>query len=177
MNDSAMEKRKALFLDRDGIINEDVRYAHTPEQIRFCDGIFDLCHVAITKGYLLIVITNQAGIAKGYFSEDAVQSLHRWITEQFASRGIVITAFYYCPYHAKGTVPGYIVDSDCRKPKPGMFLQAAADYSIDFSKSLMVGDKASDRIQLPELRSVIVKSGYTPETYNVESIRAVIDLL
>ena len=168
---------KALFLDRDGIINEDVGYAHKPDQIRFCRGIFRLCRAALEKGYLLIVITNQAGVAKGHYKEKDVQDLHHWISGQFSLRNIAITAFYYCPYHINGTVPEYRTDSDCRKPKPGMFIKAAADHSIDLSKSLMVGDKASDRIDLPELRSIIVKSNYTTEGYDVTSIREVIKLL
>ncbi|MBN1307238.1 MAG: HAD family hydrolase [Chitinispirillaceae bacterium] len=172
-----MRKNRALFLDRDGIINEDLRYVHKPEQIRFCDGVFDLCGAAVGKGYLLVVVTNQAGVAKGQFSEADVRVLHQWITEQFAARGITLTAFYYCPYHENGTIPHYRKDSDCRKPKPGMFTTAAADHNIDLSASLMVGDKSSDRILLPELRCIIVKSVYTTFGYDVASIREVIPLL
>jgi D-glycero-D-manno-heptose 1,7-bisphosphate phosphatase len=172
-----MEKNKALFLDRDGVVNEDVRYAHKPEQIRFCDGIFDLCEAALAKGYLLVVVTNQAGIAKGHFTEEEVRNIHQWIADRFASRGIRLTAFYYCPFHANGSVPEYRKDSACRKPKPGMFLEAAADHNIDLSASLMVGDKVSDRIELPGLRCIIVKSAYTTSGYDVASIREVIPLL
>jgi D-glycero-D-manno-heptose 1,7-bisphosphate phosphatase len=170
-------KRNALFLDRDGIINEDVRYAHRPDQIRFCNGIFDLCRAALDKGYLLIVVTNQAGVAKGHFTEEHVQVLHRWMADQFEQHGIHITAFYYCPYHANGSIPEYRRDSDWRKPKPGMLLQAAADHGINLQSSIMVGDKKSDRIELPGLRSIIVKSVYTPEGYDVETIAGVIPLL
>ncbi len=172
-----MQKNKALFIDRDGIVNEDVRYAHKPEQIRFCPGIFELCKSALVKGYLLIIVTNQAGVAKGYFTEEDVQALHRWMSAQFAARGITITAFYYCPYHADGILPHYRKDADCRKPKPGMFIKAAADHNIDFAASLMVGDKVSDRILIPELRSLIVKSNYTTEGYDVESLIDVIQFL
>jgi len=168
---------RALFLDRDGIINEDVRYAHRPDQIRFCDGIFELCHAAQSKGYLLIVVTNQAGVAKGHFSEEDVLKLHNWMSEQFARQGILITAFYYCPFHVQGSVPQYSLDSDCRKPAPGMFIKAAADHRIDVGSSLMVGDKNSDRIHLAGLRCIIVKSDYVSEGYDVASIRDVIALL
>lgn len=172
-----MQKNKALFLDRDGIINEDVRYVHKPGQIRFCNGVFDLCKAAVEKGYLLVVVTNQAGVAKGHFSEGDVRVLHQWMTEQFAAKGITLTAIYYCPYHENGTIPEYRKDSDCRKPKPGMFIKAAADHNIDLSASLMVGDKTSDRILLPELKCIIVKSVYTTAGYDVTSIMDVIPLL
>jgi D-glycero-D-manno-heptose 1,7-bisphosphate phosphatase len=174
---SIVEKNKALFLDRDGVINEDVRYAHRPGQIRFCEGIFDLCKAALAKGYLLVVVTNQAGVAKGHFTEAEVRNLHRWIADRFAAKGIRFTAFYYCPFHADGSVPEYRKESECRKPKPGMFVAAAAEHDIDLSASLMIGDKPSDRIELPGLRCIIVKSAYTPEGYDVPTIRDVIPLL
>lgn len=177
VNVVSAKKNKALFLDRDGIINEDVRYAHTPEQIRFCNGIFDLCRVARDKGYLIIVVTNQAGVAKGHFSEEQVRVLHAWMAKQFADRGVPVTAFYYCPYHKEGSIERYRQDSECRKPKPGMFIQASTEHGIDLSRSLMVGDKTSDRIALPELKCVIVKSDYTTEGYDVGSIAEVIPLL
>ena len=172
-----MQRHRALFLDRDGIINEDVHYAHKPDQIRFRDGIFDLCRNARERGYLLLVMTNQAGIAKGHFTEDDVAVLHRWMARQFADRDVPLTAFYYCPYHKEGTVPLYRRDDDCRKPKPGMFLKAAEEHDIDLARSLMVGDKLSDRIELPGLRSVIVKSDYVTEGYDIETIADVIPLL
>ena len=163
-------KKKALFLDRDGIVNEDVRYPYKPEQIVFCEGIFDICREALEKNYLIIIMTNQAGVAKGHFKEDDVLRLHEWMKSQFSDHGIEVTAFYYCPFHKEGIVQEYCKDDDCRKPKPGMFLKASEDFDIDFQRSLMVGDKPSDRIQLPDLKSVIVKSGYTGNDYDVESI-------
>ncbi len=172
-----MEKNKALFLDRDGVVNEDVCYAYKPEQIRFCNGIFDLCKAASVKGYIIIVVTNQAGVAKGYFTEEDVVRLNNWIAAQFASEGILITAFYYCPFHKDGIIDKYRIDSDCRKPKPGMFIKAATEHNIDLSKSIMVGDKPSDRILLPELRCIIIKSKYTPEGYDVSSLIDIIPIL
>lgn len=172
-----MKKSKALFLDRDGVINEDVKYPHLPEHIRFCEGIFALCEAAIAKGYLIIVVTNQAGVAKGYFSENDVILLHKWMSEQFKRKNIEITAFYYCPFHEKGTVEPYAIASEYRKPNPGMFLQAAKEYNIDITKSLMIGDKESDRIKLTGLRSIILKSGYTPEMFDIDSLQNVLPLL
>lgn len=168
---------KALFLDRDGVINVDVRYPYLPEHIRFCDGIFDVCTIAQQRGYMLIVVTNQAGVAKGYYTENDVNKLHEWMWEKFSEKSITITAFYYCPYHEKGTVNPYNVSSECRKPNPGMILQAVREHNIDLSKSIIVGDKQSDRINLPGLRSIIIKSQYATDNYNVKTLYEVITLL
>lgn len=168
---------KALFLDRDGIINIDTAYLHKPEDVVFVDGIFDLCRKAQEKGYLLIIITNQAGIARGYFSEEDVETLHNWLIEEFKKRKIDITAIYYSPYHTDGIVEKYVKDSNCRKPKPGMFLKAAEKYNINFSASIMVGDKPSDRINIDSLRSIILKSQYTDDEYDVTSLMQIISLL
>lgn len=162
--------KKALFLDRDGIINEDSAYPYKPEHIVFCDGIFELCKHAITKGYILVVVTNQAGVAKGYFSEQDVIALHEWIKSEFKIRGVEITAFYFSPYHPDGTVEKYKKETDCRKPAPGMIRQAVKDFGIDLSVSLMIGDKESDRINIEGLKSIIVKSKYTKTGYDIETL-------
>ena len=166
-------KNKALFLDRDGVVNEDAAYPYKPEHIVFIHGIFDLCKKAMDKGYCLVIVTNQAGVAKGYFTEEDVVNLHAWMKDRFSEKGIVIAGFYYCPFHKKATVEKYRADSDCRKPKPGMILKAAEELGIDISRSLMVGDKASDRIELPQLRCITIKSNYLPEGYDVEDLKGV----
>jgi D-glycero-D-manno-heptose 1,7-bisphosphate phosphatase len=166
-------KNKALFLDRDGIINEDREYPHKPEHIVFFPAVFDLCKLAIEKGYLIVVVTNQAGVAKGYFSENDVVSLHEWMSERFRERGIAIAGFYYCPFHENGVIEEYKRVSFCRKPKPGMFLAAAKDLDIDLSRSIMIGDKQSDRIELPELKCYIVKSRYSAGNYDYETLEQV----
>jgi D-glycero-D-manno-heptose 1,7-bisphosphate phosphatase len=170
-------KQKALFIDRDGIINEDTGYPYKPEHIKFRPEIFDICRAAQQKGYLLIVLTNQAGVAKGKFPEKDVQALNAWMKEQFKSRGIDIAAFYYCPHHKDGVVPEYARVCNCRKPKPGMVEQVLRDFSIDISGSLVIGDKVSDRIEYPGLKSVIVKSKYTGEKYDVDELDQVINLI
>ncbi|MGB7567271.1 MAG: HAD family hydrolase [Chitinivibrionales bacterium] len=165
--------KKALFLDRDGVINVDKAYPHKPEDIVFNEDVFGLCGKAIEKKYLIVVVTNQAGVAKGYFTEEDVDNLHTWMKEKFRERGIEIAGFYYCPFHKNGIIEKYRRDSDCRKPNPGMFLQAAKDLDISLSRSLMVGDKESDRIKLPGLKCIIIKSAYAPEDYDVENIKDV----
>ena len=164
------QKKKALFLDRDGIINQDREYPHKPEHIEFYPAVFDVCRIAIEKGFIIVVVTNQAGVAKGYFTEEDVLALHEWMSGQFQKRGIVIAGFYYCPFHKNGTIEAYKRESYCRKPKPGLFLNAAKDLNIDLSKSIMIGDKQSDRIELPELKCYIIKSRYTVDNYDFETL-------
>ena len=136
--------RKTLFLDRDGIINVDVHYLHRIEDMRFIQGAIKALKVAVEAGYQLIVITNQSGVARGYYTEDDVQTLHRYMGEQLAATGAPITAFYYCPHHEKGVVPAYTKSCECRKPRPGLVLQAVREHQVDVAHSFMIGDKPSD---------------------------------
>lgn len=136
--------RKALFLDRDGVINVDHGYVHTPEDTEWVSGIFELCARAQRAGYLLVVVTNQAGIARGYYSVGKFLDYTQWIHEQFAAQGTPLTATYYCPHHPDAGVGVLQLDCDCRKPKPGMLLSAGFDLQLDLSASLLVGDKLSD---------------------------------
>ncbi len=161
---------KAIFLDRDGVINEDTEYVHKIEDIVFCDGIVHFCKKARRNDFLLIVVTNQSGIARGYFSEQDVQKLHLWMGEFFERNGVHITDFFYCPYHKKGTIPEYTKDSSCRKPEPGMILKAAEKWNVNIADSFMIGDKPSDRIKHPQLRSLILKSKYSAEDYDFASL-------
>jgi D-glycero-D-manno-heptose 1,7-bisphosphate phosphatase len=171
------QKKKALFLDRDGVINEDSEYPHKPEHIVFKSAVFDLCRAALDKGYVIVVVTNQAGVAKGRFTEADVQSLHRWMAQRFLEKGILVSGFYYCPFHKNAIVEEYKKDSDCRKPGPGMFLSAAKDLDIDLSKSIMVGDKQSDRIDLSELKCYVIKSGYSGDKFDFDDLDKVREIL
>lgn len=135
---------RALFLDRDGVININHGYVHTPEKFDFVDGIFDICRIARAKGYLIIVVTNQAGIGRGYYSEETFLDLTRWMQEQFAREGVEITKVYFCPHHPEHGVGKYKFDSPFRKPAPGMILAAAKEFSVDLSQSVLVGDSESD---------------------------------
>lgn len=131
--------RKALFLDRDGVINVDHGYVHRPEDTEWVHGIFDLCETARERGYLLIVITNQAGIARGYYSAEEFLAYTRWMHEQFAKKGSPLAATYYCPHHED-----YTGECACRKPKPGMILSAISYFNISVKESLLIGDKSTD---------------------------------
>ncbi len=139
-----MNKRQALFLDRDGVINVDHAYVSKKEDFHFIDGIFDLCYKAKQLNYLSFVITNQAGIGRGYYSEQDFLNLTDWMKGVFWSKGIEIDAVYFCPYHYEHGVGEYKKETDCRKPRPGMILQAAREFDIDLSHSLLIGDKISD---------------------------------
>jgi D-glycero-D-manno-heptose 1,7-bisphosphate phosphatase len=135
---------RALFLDRDGVINHDAGYTSSIEKFQFIDGIFDLCRTAKQLGYLIIVVTNQAGIGRGYYSEADFLKLTEWICEHFKAEGAPITEVFYCPYHPEHGVGEYKKDSYDRKPNPGMILRAAEKYKIDLPQSIMIGDKDSD---------------------------------
>ncbi len=135
---------RALFLDRDGVININFGYVHTPEETEWVPGIFDLCRSAILAGYGLVVVTNQAGIARGFYTKAQFVAYTEWMLMQFKERGIDILRVYYCPHHPTAGEGPYRVDCDCRKPRPGMMLAAAQDLGIDLAESVMLGDKGSD---------------------------------
>ena len=137
-------KNKALFLDRDGVINIDHGHVFEISKFQFVDGIFELCKRAQDLGYLLIVVTNQAGIAKGFYSEEQFLELTKWMENEFAKRGINITKTFYCPYHLEAKIEKYRQDSFDRKPNPGMILRAIEEFNIDPQKSLLIGDKETD---------------------------------
>lgn len=136
--------RKALFLDRDGVVNINHGYVHTPEQTDWVPGVFDLCRQARDLGFDCIVVTNQAGIARGYYSEGQFLAYTRWIHEQFASKGVPLLATFYCPHHPTAGVGPWMIECECRKPRPGMFLAAGDLFGLSMRDSVMVGDQPSD---------------------------------
>lgn len=131
--------RKALFLDRDGVINVEKEYLYKISDFEFVDGIIDLVKYFQSLGYLIIVVTNQSGIARGYYTIDQFLELTEWMKKEFSKYGAHIDAVYYCPHHPD--ISGICV---CRKPKPGMLLQAAREFDIDLENSIMIGDKERD---------------------------------
>ncbi len=135
---------RAVFLDRDGVINKDHGYVHLVDDFEYIDGVFDACLALKQMGYKLVVVTNQSGIARGLYSEEQFHSLTEWMDWNFADKGVELDGIYYCPHHAEKGEGDYKVDCDCRKPKPGMLNDAAKFLKIDLSQSVMVGDKAED---------------------------------
>jgi len=130
---------KTLFLDRDGVINIEKHHIFRKEDFEFSQGIFDLCKEYSDAGYLIIVVTNQAGIAKGYYSEADFLQLTAWMIDQFRANGVIISKVYFCPHHPDITGP-----CDCRKPNPGMISQAIKEFDLDIRECVMIGDKESD---------------------------------
>jgi D-glycero-D-manno-heptose 1,7-bisphosphate phosphatase len=135
---------RALFLDRDGVINVERDYVHRIEDFEFLPGIFELCARASALGYLIVVATNQAGIGRGYYTEADFQRLTEWMVGVFRERRIVITRVYHCPYHPTAGVGVYRRECFDRKPNPGMLLKARDELNLDLARSVFIGDKDSD---------------------------------
>lgn len=135
---------KAFFLDRDGVINADHGYVSKPEDFEFLPEVFEACRRIQSAGYLIIIVTNQAGIARGYYSEADFQSLTTWMLARFAEEGVSITDVEYCPHHPTAGMGAYKQACQCRKPEPGMIIRACEKHNIDPGQSVMVGDKPSD---------------------------------
>ncbi len=128
---------KTIFLDRDGVINKEVNYLYKIDDFKFIDGIIKTCLYFQNLGYKIIIITNQSGISRGYYTEGDYQKLTQWMLEQFQYKNVNILDVFHCPHGPESTC-------DCRKPKPGMFLKAKAKHNIDMKNSWMIGDKEVD---------------------------------
>ena len=174
MTGSLNEKKPALFLDRDGVVNIEKNYLHKKEDFEFIDGIFELCRYYQQKGYLLVVVTNQSGIARGYYSEIDFANLTFWMIDAFAHKGIEIAQVYHCPHH-----PDISGECECRKPYPGMLLKAAQELNIDLKHSLLVGDserdiEAAHSAGLKETYLFSEKETETSAIQNIHSLRTLI---
>lgn len=137
-------QNKALFLDRDGIINEDSGYVYSLQDLKIINGIIKLCEKAYKSDYLLIVVTNQSGIGRGYYTEEQFWIFMDVIYSHFAENGVLITKTYFAPYYENSNIPKYRTGKEYRKPNIGMFLDAQKEFDIDLSKSIMIGDKITD---------------------------------
>jgi D-glycero-D-manno-heptose 1,7-bisphosphate phosphatase len=136
--------RPAAFLDRDGVLNVDHGYVYDPDQFEWIAGAPEAVRLLNQAGYTVIVITNQSGVARGYYDEAAVKALHTYMQGQLATVGAHIDAIYYCPHHPDGIVKELTMTCQCRKPGTGMLEQAARDWPIDTARSFMIGDKDAD---------------------------------
>jgi D-glycero-D-manno-heptose 1,7-bisphosphate phosphatase len=133
-----------LFLDRDGVINVDHGYVHTPDNFEFLPGVFETVRLARAQDFAVIIVTNQAGIARGYYDEAQFAALTTWMCARFAEAQASITDVYHCPYHPDGKPPYNIADHPERKPSPGMLLRAARDHALDLTTCAIIGDQPSD---------------------------------
>ncbi len=157
-----MPADEAVFLDRDGTLIEEVNYLSRVEQVRLLPGAAEAVRRVNEAGVRVVVVTNQAGVARGYFPEDRVAEVHAHLSAVLGERGARIDTYYYCPHHAESGVGAYKVDCDCRKPKPGMLRTAARELGLDLSRSWMIGDKVCDLKAgaAAGCRTVLVKTGY-----------------
>ncbi len=144
MKQARRNNDRALFLDRDGVINEDRHYVHRREDFVVLPRVFEALRLARKFGYLTFVVSNQAGVARGYYDLSAVNALHEHMLSIFADEGVSIDGIYFCPHHTDGVISEFAVRCACRKPKPGMILRAAQDFRLNLAESILVGDKMSD---------------------------------
>ena len=164
-----MKKRSAIFLDRDGTINEEVGYLSSLEQLRIFPEAMQAVRLINQSGMLAIVITNQSGIARGYFDESFVHTVHARINEILSESNAWIDRFYFCPHHPTEGDSRYVKICSCRKPEPGLLRAAAAELNIDLGRSYMVGDMPKDieAAQRAGTKGILVQTGYGKEAGQV----------
>lgn len=157
-----MAGRPAVFIDRDGTLTEEVGYVNHPSRLRLLPRSAEAVRRLNEAGIAAVVATNQAGIARGYFSEEVMNAVHEQLVGQLKDAGAHLDGLYVCPHHPTEGVPPFRADCDCRKPKPGLLLRAARDLDLDLGDSIMVGDKASDLLVAGPVgaRAVLVLTGY-----------------
>ena len=164
---------KTIFLDRDGVVNKEINYLYKIDDCEFIDGIFDACLYFQKLGYKIIIISNQSGIARGYYTESDYKKLTQWLLCQFENNNIDILDTFHCPH-------GPNSNCDCRKPKPGMFIKAKNKYNIDMKNSWMIGDTETDiqaAISAGVKNTILVRSGHiidkstSSASYFVDSIQ------
>ncbi|WP_428943982.1 D-glycero-beta-D-manno-heptose 1,7-bisphosphate 7-phosphatase [Pantoea sp. FN060301] len=156
------DKVPAIFLDRDGTMNVDKGYVHEIDNFQFIDGAIDAMKELKEMGYALVMVTNQSGIARGLFTEDTFMQLTEWMDWSLADRDIDLDGIYFCPHHPDAVKEEYRQQCDCRKPQPGMLLQAQQELNIDMAASYMVGDKVDDILAGKAAgvgKNVLVRSG------------------
>ena len=163
--DNTKKVNKALFLDRDGVLIEDVGYIGTTDRVKINSGFIDIVKHANDKGYITVVTTNQAGVSYNYYTNEDVNNVHKYIYYEYKNKGAIIDDFYYCPYHIKGHVEPYNIISMLRKPECGMHLLASKKYNIDLFNSFMIGDRDTDIVKIPYLRTLLIAT----DVYDIEN--------
>lgn len=138
------KKRPAVFFDRDGVLNEDTGYVFEVNALKWIDGAREAVKAANDAGYLVFVVTNQSGVARGLYEETQVEALHRWMAAELTKVGARVDAFEYCPYHPNAVVERYRRSSYRRKPAPGMINDLVARFAVDIDRSILIGDKSTD---------------------------------
>ncbi|MHC1698554.1 MAG: D-glycero-beta-D-manno-heptose 1,7-bisphosphate 7-phosphatase [Geobacteraceae bacterium] len=153
---------KAVFLDRDGVINVEKGYLHRIEDFEFLPGVPQALRLLKEAGFLLVVVTNQSGVARGFYSLETVHEIHRHLQKELAVAGVALDGFYICPHHPEHGAADSAGECDCRKPLPGMIERAISDFRIDPARSFLVGDKLSDidAGRAAGCRTLLVRTGY-----------------
>jgi D-glycero-D-manno-heptose 1,7-bisphosphate phosphatase len=166
-------RRPALFLDRDGVLNVDTGYLHRPEELRWVPGAIETVKRFNDLGWLVVVVTNQAGIARGLYDEAAMHGLHAFMQDELRRHGAHVDAFYHCPHHPEGILADLAVGCDCRKPEPGMLLAAARDWPIDLAASLLVGDRETDieAARRAGVRGILFEGGSLADAIGTHDLR------
>ena len=156
--------KRAVFIDRDGTINEEKEYLYRTDDFAFIPGAPQAIRLLNEAGFLVIVVTNQSGVARGFYTEEDVHLLHRYIASQLEPFGARVDAWFYCPHHPAGR-GSYALPCRCRKPLPGMLLEAAGRFNIDLESSIMIGDKLVDMEAgvAAGCRPILVRTGYGSE--------------
>jgi D-glycero-D-manno-heptose 1,7-bisphosphate phosphatase len=154
--------KPAVFMDRDGTINEQMGYINHISRFVMLKGVPDAIRLLNTHGFLSVVVSNQSGVARGYFPVELVHETNKYMEERLAGKHAFIDAVYFCPHHPKGTVARYSIDCNCRKPRPGLVERACRQFDIDMKRSFVIGDRSTD-MELAHrcgLKGVLVKTGY-----------------
>jgi D-glycero-D-manno-heptose 1,7-bisphosphate phosphatase len=156
--------QRAVFLDRDGTINVEKEYLYRIDEFEFVPGAPEAIRRLNEAGFIVVVVTNQSGVGRGYYTEDDVEILHRYISQELARHGARVDAWIYCPHHPSGK-GSYSLPCSCRKPLPGMLLEAARRYDIDLERSVMIGDKCADMEAAfaAGCKPILVRTGYGAE--------------
>jgi len=161
---------KTIFLDRDGVINKEINYLYKIDSFIFIDGIFTACQYYLKLGYKIIVVTNQSGISRGYYTSKDYEKLTNWMLTQFKNQGISILDTFHCPH-----LPEF--NCDCRKPKPGMLIEARNKHNINMAQSWMIGDKETDSdaaISAGISKTILVRSGHRIDE-NISKAKFILD--
>jgi len=161
--------QRAIFLDRDGVINKEKNYLYKINDFEFLDGVFDSCSYLLKLNYKIILITNQSGISRGYYTENDFQNLTKWMLEEFKRNNIDILDVFHCPHGPNSTC-------FCRKPKPGMFLMAKEKYNIDMKNSWAIGDKENDIKAATDsgiTKTILVKSGHKVNEFESNAMHSI----
>lgn len=177
--DANKKVNKALFLDRDGVLMEDVGYIGEVDRVKIKNDFLGVVKYANEKNYITIVTTNQAGVSYNYYTNDDVKNVHNYLYEEYKKHDAIIDDFYYCPYHIKGNVEEYKLLSVLRKPEAAMHLTACKKYNIDLTSSFMIGDRDSDIIKIPFLKTLLIKTDVynIVNTYNIVEVNDIYSFL